>query len=541
MVRLPILGILSAALLVAQTPVPQNVDSSLFDWFRTNGSGASGDLSGAGPGKVISFTPGPRGISTSTPVWISEGSGTAEAVTPSSTTCNVGSVTSSCSITVTTSNAHSGAWRVGSVASGIPEAIGIARAGKLKTVFVPPGIVSVHDPIFIGAGVTLQGSGAGVTILRGDNSVSAVLQLGSATVMAERSFVNDLTVDRLGTPPAESVGILWRWFHYSGVERVRVTNQAIGHRFDYKDSSSVSLGAILTNVQVDRCTESYAYVNRAVDVKFIGGEFGVNGSSSGDGPENVLVVANNSDTVQFIGTGIIPRQSSDRLIDFRNYSGVGVIRFDTCNIEEVGGLVRSDSATASIYELQLVNVRFASSGGAMFALDSATTLYGLKVSASAIAGQFNLPKGLWTTISGNHFGPGNYTFSGGSGSTSSLSFTGNTVSGNLTLDGTWASLTVAGNTFYSTVLTNSATATSMQIGPNSTNNATPIVNSFGYTRMSGYLVPQTIVRSFIPTLSDSFYPNGSIFWCSDCADDGSSCSAGSGASVQKRNGSAFCF
>lgn len=125
-----------------QIPVPPSgVDAAAFNWYRTNGVGASGDLSSSGANKSVIVSPPPKGITTSTPLRIYDGTGSAEVVYPTATTCSVSVPASSCSITFTTTTTHTGSWKIGSATSGIVEAVRTGnyhvRLGAALTLYAP--------------------------------------------------------------------------------------------------------------------------------------------------------------------------------------------------------------------------------------------------------------------------------------------------------------------------------------------------------------------------------------------------------------------
>jgi hypothetical protein len=133
-------------------------DSREFSWYRTSGSGATGSLSTSGSGKVITLTPGPRGITTSTPLRIYNGTGTAEELTPSATTCSATVITTSCTVTVTTVNTHSGSWRVGTATAGLDEAQRSCGSNGCL-INVPAGTYDIYSTIHIRQGVAFVGDG----------------------------------------------------------------------------------------------------------------------------------------------------------------------------------------------------------------------------------------------------------------------------------------------------------------------------------------------------------------------------------------------
>lgn len=157
-----------ALLLRAQTPIPSpTYDVRAFQFSFTSGSGVSGSLSSAGAGKVLTFTRGPKGLAYSanypTYIYISGGTGTAEAALITATTCPLSGGTA-CTATVTTANTHSGAWTASSIASGIPEALSATGGNGRVIIAAPlPSPIAVHGPIsapsLSGGHIVIEGQG----------------------------------------------------------------------------------------------------------------------------------------------------------------------------------------------------------------------------------------------------------------------------------------------------------------------------------------------------------------------------------------------
>jgi hypothetical protein len=157
--------------------------ASDYRFTRTNGIGATGDLSASGA-NTVTLTPCPKGINGTDAnhyVYISGGTGTAEAVLVTGGSCTSGASTGT--LTFTTSNTHSGQWAISSAAGGIPEALSdLPAAGG--SILLPAGATTVYATISIGNGsaagastrknVGLIGQGAGGTS-------SEILNPGGAT------------------------------------------------------------------------------------------------------------------------------------------------------------------------------------------------------------------------------------------------------------------------------------------------------------------------------------------------------------------------
>lgn len=134
------------------------LDSRAYDWDEVNGTGASGDLSSPGAGKVITFQEAPQGIAVGCYVYITGGTGTAEIALITAETCSLSGYGAG-TITVTTANAHSGAWQVGTATAGIQEALSVLPVTG-GTVLVAAGTHTTFATIRVrGHAIVLKGEG----------------------------------------------------------------------------------------------------------------------------------------------------------------------------------------------------------------------------------------------------------------------------------------------------------------------------------------------------------------------------------------------
>jgi len=155
--------------LSGQTILQQNYDTRTYNWARVSGASsnsASADLSSAGAGKAITLRPCPWGLGTNGKAYISGGNGTAEAVAITGLVGSGGAA--SCVLTVTTANAHSGAYTVGSATNGIQEAVNMVPATNAgATIVMPPGILTQRATVnMVNNGIILRGSSRSGTTLR---------------------------------------------------------------------------------------------------------------------------------------------------------------------------------------------------------------------------------------------------------------------------------------------------------------------------------------------------------------------------------------
>ena len=102
-----------------------------------------GSLFAGGAGQSITLTPCPLGLNGTDSghnVYLSGGTGAAEATLITGGTCTSGAATGT--ITVTPTNAHSGSWTIASATAGWQEAAQAAGAGK--AIYFPPGTYSLR-------------------------------------------------------------------------------------------------------------------------------------------------------------------------------------------------------------------------------------------------------------------------------------------------------------------------------------------------------------------------------------------------------------
>lgn len=122
-----------------------------------------GSLTGGGGTQTINLSPCPLGLNNSDTlhqVYLSGGTGTAEAKPITGGTCISGA--SSGTITLSPTNSHSGAWTVGPASAGIQEALVAASGSGVK---LRDATYGVYGPIYVCQG-TLTGAGMFNSILQ---------------------------------------------------------------------------------------------------------------------------------------------------------------------------------------------------------------------------------------------------------------------------------------------------------------------------------------------------------------------------------------
>ena len=119
---------------------------------------------------VITMTPVPKGVNgtdVSHYLWISGGTGTAEAALITGGSGVAGQPSGQ--IIITCANAHSGAWTIATATSGVQEAI--VAAGAPAHIVMPAGVLPMHGPVFVPiGGYVIEGQGQTNTTLTIDQT-----------------------------------------------------------------------------------------------------------------------------------------------------------------------------------------------------------------------------------------------------------------------------------------------------------------------------------------------------------------------------------
>lgn len=147
-------------------------------------------LIAGGVNQSVTLTPCPIGVNGSDTlhyVYLSGGTGTAEAVLITGGTCTSGATSGT--ITFTPANNHSGAWTVSSAASGIPEALNSSATPHVVT--VPAGTYTLYGPVYVRGGWAVVGQGTGDGLPTTKFNVATTFPLTGLGV-----FVGDGTVDQ---------------------------------------------------------------------------------------------------------------------------------------------------------------------------------------------------------------------------------------------------------------------------------------------------------------------------------------------------------
>jgi hypothetical protein len=145
-------------------------------WYRTNGSGVSADLSSTGV-KILTFTSCPKaitGASTTTRVRIYDGTGTAETPLVLGGTC--AGIGTAGTLIVTTTQTHTGAWKVGTATAGIQEALNSQAKPQLAMSCAEH---IVYATVTFPSGTTIRGCGTAQST--NVNPSTTILYYGGST------------------------------------------------------------------------------------------------------------------------------------------------------------------------------------------------------------------------------------------------------------------------------------------------------------------------------------------------------------------------
>ena len=407
----------------------------------------------SGSTATITLKPCPLGVSgvdENHYLYISGGTGTAEAVLISGGTCTSG-LKAGGTVLITPTNPHSGTWKITSATAGGKEAEEVAEGAGGGIVQFPTGVAALNAPLVVPSQVIISGAGRDTTYLVGALSVTPVVQVGSSTIHTFNSQIRDLTVTRAaGSIPSGSIGIDWVWFNGGAQWGVRVTRSDVLELFDYKDNSSLSATVDIYNSYFDTASTAYIEVNRAAEIHFYGGSLGALGSESPNPTEAILITGPAND-IRFVGLNIIPKTVGTKtayavaLVNTGSNS-TGTLAFDTCHFENFAtAYFYSDSNSQSLSNLQISNTTFSDPTVELFALNAATQLKATTIVGSTIPGPITLADPLWVSFTGN-FLAGVINMSGGG--SANVNLAGNVIGTSATFTGAWVQLAVNSNSFY---------------------------------------------------------------------------------------------
>ena len=165
------------------TSLPSSLVSSTYNFAPQS----PGTALSAGS-NTVTLTPCPAGVNGTDiahQLYISAGSGAAEAVTITGGSCTSGAATGT--ITFTAANSHSGGWTLRSATNGIQEAVQIlGTAGTGGNVLVAAGVLTQYGTVTVSSdGITVMGSGSagnGPIAGGGTGTTGTILQPGVANM-----------------------------------------------------------------------------------------------------------------------------------------------------------------------------------------------------------------------------------------------------------------------------------------------------------------------------------------------------------------------
>jgi hypothetical protein len=132
---------------------------------------------------VITLSPMPAGLAIGNSIYITGGTGTAEAVPITGITGN--------QVIITCVNTHTGAWTVQSASAGIQEAVVVASAAGGGHVTVRGGTFTMHATINMRSGINICGEGIFISLLTRTEDYGSTFACGTATTgIASIGFSN---------------------------------------------------------------------------------------------------------------------------------------------------------------------------------------------------------------------------------------------------------------------------------------------------------------------------------------------------------------
>lgn len=140
-----------------------------------------GSLTASSPA-TVSLSPCPLGVNGSDSyhyLYVSGGTGTAEAVLITGGSCTSGATSGN--VTFTPSNNHTGSWTIASSSAGLQEAVNVVYAASGGTIHVPSGTYNIYATVSIGGQVTILGDGPTTSILQGQSASLGIINAYTAT------------------------------------------------------------------------------------------------------------------------------------------------------------------------------------------------------------------------------------------------------------------------------------------------------------------------------------------------------------------------
>ncbi|MDQ1090943.1 hypothetical protein QE400_000356 [Xanthomonas sacchari] len=402
----------------------------------------------------------------------------------------------------------------GAIGDGVTDdtAAFLAALSDYRSVYVPRGYYKITNTLIISkSSFRLWGDGIDNSNLVFTSAVGTCIQIGSGGDAADYVSLAGLTITRdyTSAPASNCIGISWDTFGYGQEFNVAVRRQFHGRLLTNTSAGGgVSVNYRGVSVIATDCVLSYCKIVNVADAQFIGSEFGRNGGEL-FAPEFCVEYTGQCNNIGFTDCIILPRHANAPTSTqaFRwNGQGndTGIFVFTNTNVENVQYVFGSDANTPSITEMKAVNCRFTASGngGSIFGINAATRFKNLRLANVNMSnGAVELNNVKWSSIVGcfmDSLTLGSVDTASGNGD---CQVVGNTVTGGVTITGSWTRLSVVGNSIggsYSnsaTVVgnhTNTLNDDSMLIGrvsPTSRNEALSVCSVAG--RLTAQLYRQT--------------------------------------------------
>jgi hypothetical protein len=310
------------------------------------------------------------------------------------------------------------------------------------TVFFPPGNYLVNSTITVAPNVTFQGPLAGTFTVNhaakivGANTLTPVVDLDGGAGN-QSAGIRGLGITRNGSAPASSIGLNIRRTDWPTLEDIHVWNHAIP--VDVDSTLGINFHRLVTDV----ASECHVRLNGAVENNFSNCRFGNNGGQGIACGSYIKINSNAVDSVSFTRCNFTQSGVNvTNAIDVTTHNNAnGIINFVSCIAEAFNtSFLRMNDASGLTKRVKLVGTVVNGSG--------AQSLLGANISKlqSFIAANCTF-EGMTATfdgivpclVTGNYFS-GNVTINAGD-----TRFTGNSVTGTLTLSGVATQLIATGN------------------------------------------------------------------------------------------------
>jgi hypothetical protein len=235
--------------------------------------------------------------------------------------------------------------------------------GGAGTIYFPAGTWYLSDGFTLTTiGMNVRGAGHRGTTLIVANSASYAIRLGTVSVQLS-ARISEISVDRTGTPPTDSIGIYAYNYSYVVLEDVDIRNH-----YDGIKTANNSLGLGIHRVLFSNITHRSLWIQNCAEVRINDSTFGRNGDTLA--PSDAFIVvdggAQTNDLrvhgTQFLGQpgGTLPPTAALKWINTAGSPGYS--RFVDCNIENVDTAFASDSHAPFVSDMEFIGGRITVNG-----------------------------------------------------------------------------------------------------------------------------------------------------------------------------------